>query len=81
VNPETIAALVDSVLDEFKNEFVVAAILQPQRGLDVWKVVLTRHQYEPQEPLTIAVDMHYDDTDEVIKTAIRNQIRDAIGSA
>ena len=81
MNPETIAALVDSVLNEFKNDFVVAAILQPQRGLDVWKVVLTRHQLEPQEPLTIAVDMHYDDTDEVIKTAIRKQIHDAIGSA
>ena len=81
MNPETIAALVDSVLNEFKNDFIVAAILQPQRGLDVWKVVLTRHQYEPHEPLTIAVDMHYDDTDEVIKTAIRKQILDAIGSA
>jgi hypothetical protein len=69
------------VLNEFKNDFIVAAILQPQRGLDVWKVVLTRHQLEPQEPLTIAVDMHYDDTDEVIKTAIRKQIHDAIGSA
>jgi len=81
VNPEAIAALVDSVLNEFKNDFIVAAILQPQKGLDVWKVVLTRHQYGPHEPLTIAVDMHYDDTDEVIKTAIRKQIHDAIGSA
>jgi hypothetical protein len=81
VTPETIGALVDSVLNEFKNDFIVAAILQPQRGLDVWKVVLTRHSLEPHEPLTIAVDMHHDDTDEVLKTEIRKQIIEAIGNA
>ena len=80
VNPETIAALVDSVLNEFKNDFIVAAILQPQKGLDVWKVVLTRHQYEPHEPLTIAVDLHDGDSDELVKAAIRKQILEAIGT-
>jgi len=68
------------VLKGFKNDFIVAAILQPQKGLDVWKVVLTRHQYQPQEPLTIAVDLHDGDTDDVVEAAIRKQILEAIGS-
>ena len=80
MNGETVATLVDAVLNEFKNDFIVAAILQPQKGLAVWKVVLTRRQYESQEPLTIAVDLHDGDTDEVVKAAIRKQILEAIGS-
>jgi hypothetical protein len=78
VNAEQIAALVDAVLNEFRNDLIVAAILQPQKGLAVWKVVLTRHQSEPQNPLTIAVDLHDGDTETVVKASIREQILEAI---
>src|SRR3954466_5614927 len=48
---EKIASLVDEVLKEFKNDFMIAAVLQPRKELPVWKVVLTRHNPEPQERL------------------------------
>jgi hypothetical protein len=79
VNAEKIAALVDAALNEFRNDLIVAAILQPQKGLAVWKVVLTRHQNEFQDPVTIAVDLHDGDTDGFVKASIRQQIVEAIG--
>ena len=79
MNAEKIAALVDAALNEFRNDLIVAAILQPQKGLAVWKVVLTRQQNEFQDPVTIAVDLHDGDTDGFVKASIRQQIVEAIG--
>jgi hypothetical protein len=78
VNAEQIAAIVDTVLNEFRNDLIVAAILQPQKDLAVWKVVLTRHQNESQDALTVAVDLHDGDTDGIVKASIREQILEAI---
>jgi len=75
---EKIASLVDEMLKEFKNDFMIAAVLQPRKELPVWKVVLTRHNPEPQERLTIAVDLHSGDTHEGIKAAVQKEILQAI---
>src|SRR5262249_28864991 len=71
---EKLAALVDAMLSEFKNDFTLAAILQPHKELPLWKVVLTRHKPEPEARCTIIVDLHAGVTDEVIKAAVRKEI-------
>ncbi len=75
---EKIASLVNAMLVEFQNDFVLAAVLQPQKDTPVWKVVLTRHKEQTQEPLTIAIDLHSGDSQECIKAAVHREILQAI---